>query len=678
MNTNTAIMADGGRNASRARRAQLVQGKAALPQATERKRNGEHRNGEHNGSLHDGSPAGAMATAPMAPAVVATKPAAVEVPKPIAAEPSISMRGGRDASRARRAALVQGKAALRQMTPPATAGVETHVASATNTTSAPTTSSNSLAAASRQIAQAMRNARARNGRGDAAPARPSGRARNATPLNYAPKVTVSETYAGSKVTGVRIGRGMNITGDERGASVQVTGSQYIGRETGFQPRAGGVKVGVQRTAGGLTVTGTQVRSKVSITGDEYASGTRITGEADPEIGDDLLDRRESGAYTSMQFQRQHNPHGHTVFGTNLGRSAKSVGSRERDRERAIEQTQGGLPISGTALGRSVRVTGDEDGSCRAITGDQYLMPANKQPLCAMPEAQPRARAGAAMGMNGGMNGRPDPVTGEKVTVSESWTRLHITGVDVEHNTNVTGDEYGVCSPITGTPYVGPGQYESFCATGDVNDAARVVTPGMSAGNRVTGDTPKSVKQVTGTQRGAERVITGTPYYRDDVEGDMKTNVIERVNKSFSVRSPQRDSQLRAGVAATEAPSAESHVTGSFAVGHGKITGNQEFHFSPRPKGERAGRVQVTGEGRVEGSTVTGSAWSEHGRVTGTEDYIASERNPSERAGKPHAFAGSALFKGKGRHEERRQNVTGMAGWSAKTAARVTLSGGAQG
>lgn len=34
----------------------------------------------------------------------------------------------------------------------------------------------------------------------------------------------------------------------------------------------------------------------------------------------------------MQFQRQNNPHGHTVFGTNLGRSIKSAGSRNRDTE----------------------------------------------------------------------------------------------------------------------------------------------------------------------------------------------------------------------------------------------------------------------------------------------------------------------------------------------------------
>jgi len=659
MKTNAAIMAEGGRNASRARRAQLVQGKGGLPPATERSRTGDKPAALPVASAPAAAAAPVINPAP-APATVET-PAAMPVSAPRAA----TSLAGRDASRARRAALVQGKGGLQQVK------TETTAATIVGTSAAPAVSS--LAASSRHIAQAMRAARARNGRGEAAPTRPSGRVRQNQTIAYPAKVATTETYAGKKVTGVRIGRGMNVTGDERGAAVQVTGSQYIGKETGFNPREGGVKVGAQRTAAGLIVTGTQVRSKVEITGDESNAGIRITGKTDQEIGDDVLNRRESGAYVSMQFQRQHNPHGHTVFGTNLGRSARSMGSRSRETERAIEQTNSGLPISGTAVGRSLSVTGDEEGACHTITGDQYLMPASKQAACENKD-MPRARGGVAMGMNG----RLDPVTGEKVAVSESWSRNRITGVDVEHNTNVTGDEYGVCSPITGTPYVGPGQYEAFCETGDVSDATRVATPGLTAGNRVTGDTPRNDKFVTGTQRGGERAITGTPYYRADVEHGMSANAIEHVNKSFSVRSPQRDSQLRAGTATVEAPSAQSRITGTFSAGQGKITGNQEFNFVPRIRPEQAARTGVTGEGRVQGTTITGSAWIETRTVTGTEGYIASERNPSQRAGQPQAFAGSRTFQGKGRHDETRKNVTGIVGWSEKSGSRITLSGGAKG
>ena len=81
---------------------------------------------------------------------------------------------------------------------------------------------------------------------------------------------------------------------------------------------------------------------------------------------------------------------------------------------------------------------------------------------------------------------------------------------------------------------------------------------------------------------------------------------------------------------------------------------------------------------MEGRKISGGAWDIKSNVTSTEDYHAAERNPSARAGQSHTFANASLFKGKGNHAAPTQHVTGLVGWSAKTAARVTLSGGAQG
>lgn len=655
---NTAMQATGGREASRERRERLVQGKTALPPARERSRMGDER------APQSATPAPVVDAAPVRSSEPTPAPSA---PAPAPA-PAASVLTGVEASRARRAALVQGKTALKAAQSVMTTTVSNNGAGEVSVSAAPLTSSG------RQIAQALRGSRARNGRGNAEATRPTGRVRKVEPIQYPPKVAESQSYGNKTVTGVRIGRGTNVTGDEPGAGIQVTGTQYIGKETGFSPREGGVKVGAARTAAGLVVTGTQVRSTIMITGDESNPSLRITGEADQELGDDIMDRREQGAFTSMQFARQHNPHGQTVFGTNLGRSAKSAGSRERNRERALEQTDGGQPISGTAVGRSARVTGDEAGSCRPITGSQYLKPASQQPLCELPGVRANARAGSAMGMNG----RIDPVTGEKVVVSETWTRQRISGVDVEHNSNVTGDEHGACSTVTGTPYVGPSQFEASCDTGTVQAAAQRVMPGAGGNNRVTGNTPLSVEHVTGTQRGGNRDITGTVYYSAAGENTMPADAVQYLDSRFSVRSPQRQAQLRADKAAVEAPSAESRITGTFAAGRGKITGNQEFNFVPRVRPEQAARTGVTGEGRVQGTAITGSAWIETRTVTGTEGYIASERNPSARAGQQQAFAGSRSFKGKGRSDESRKNVTGIVGWSEKPGSRITLSGGAKG
>lgn len=302
-----------------------------------------------------------------------------------------------------------------------------------------------------------------------------------------------------------------------------------------------------------------------------------------------------------------------------GSAMRSVGGRAASRERRAQlvQGKGGLPPAAERTRVGMREA--------AIVPAESRAPAPAAPEMSAPET-------SAPAVPAGASGRaPMARAGQRIT-----------------GTLFSGDEHG-----------------RACGTG--------------AGNRVTGDTPRNVARVTGTQRGAERNITGTPYYRANAEVDMKTNAIERVANEFTVRSPQLDAQLRADAAVTRQPSAEGRITGTFARGEGKITGNREFHFNPRPKSEGGGgRTHLTGEGRVEGPKITGGAWDIKSNVTGTEDYIAAERNPSERAGRPHAFANAGLFKGKGKHETPTQHVTGMVGWSAKTAARVTLSGGALG
>jgi hypothetical protein len=122
------------------------------------------------------------------------------------------------------------------------------------------------------------------------------------------------------------------------------------------------------------------------------------------------------------------------------------------------------------------------------------------------------------------------------------------------------------------------------------------------------------------------------------------------------------------------------VTGSFSIIPSKMTGNLEFHSAraalDRDRGPAHSRL--TGEGRTQGPAITGAAWYDRSRVTGTEAETAAERNPSRADGKPQAFSGTRRFKLLAKREDARQMVTGLVGWSGKTAARVTLSGGAQG
>jgi hypothetical protein len=393
----------------------------------------------------------------------------------------------------------------------------------------------------------------------------------------------------------------------------------------------GPKVGLARTAGGGIVSGSMVRSRVAVTGDEAGNHLTITGEADGSLADDVTVRPESGSYSSSQFQRQVEPHGHSVFGSNLGRSAGRVGSRDRERTPALESTQSGLAITGSAVGRTSRMTGDEDGACLFVTGDQYMTPARAQAECGG-----KGGGTAPMGQTGAS--RRDPVTGAKVAVGRTVGNQRITGVNVETDPRVTGDSPGHYSGITGTAYQGP----------------------------------PSLGSVSAQDRASVRVAAGS---------EASTDPLSVIDSKFSVRSPQRQAYLKREAVPAESPDAAERITGSFAVSLKRVTGNLEFAFKPRRSADvdaKPARLALTGEGRSGGRAISGNCWAAQSNVTGTEGFTASERNPSERQGKPQAFAGAARFKTMAVKEDHKQLVTGMFGWSGKTAAKVTLSGGAQG
>lgn len=475
------------------------------------------------------------------------------------------------------------------------------------------------------------------------------------------------------VTGSRIGNGSDVTGTEAGASLPVSGTQCISVAAGFAARSGGPKVGHVRTPQGGVVSGSLVRSTVRVTGDEAGARMKITGEADQRLEDDLTERSADGALFVAPFQRQGAPNAQSGFGATFGRNGGRAGSRERQRSAPLESTMSGLTITGSAVGRTTRVTGDESGACRQLTGDQYLSPARAQAECGGigGGTAPAAQLGAM---------RRDPASGAKVSVAETWGRQRITGCNVEHDARVTGDGAGSCAVLTGTPYQGSGSM-TYCDPASAHTAASRLAPRPAPKvAAVTGDTPLLAQHVTGAGRGSTLSISGTPYFGEATPPAAVDNSVAALAARFSIRSPQRTAQLQAAEAAESLPAAE-RITGAFAIGLDKVTGNLEFRFQPRhaaPDDARAAHTRVSGEGSTKGRRITNCSWGEHSAVTGTEGATAAERNPSERDGKPHTFAGAARFKTLAKQEDGKQLVTGLFGWSSKTGAKVTLSGGAQG
>ena len=631
-----------GRDLSKLRRRQLSQGKQAL-----------------NGG---GDGAAAAAHAPPAGTGDQGTPGA-----PVASNGVAAAHLGRDLSKQRRRQLSQGKQAL-------TAGGDP-TAAAVGTGALPIAGEAQVDGVDwgRPQARARRAEASRYGGAGASRPQRAGR------IRHAPKVIASPTQGGQQVTGLRIGPGVAVTGDEPGAALPVSGTQYVAAD-GAAPPGAARKVGLARTAQGLVVSGTTVRNKVPITGDEAGEHLPITGEADQKFDDDLTPRSD-GAYRSTQFPRRADPHGASAVGTRLGLPSPTAASGEDGAWHPLETTNGGLPVTGTAVGRSGRVTGNEAGACRPITGDQYQHLSSSSSECGGSGGgtAPAAHLGRA---------RLDPATGGKVTVAQTWGGQRVTGPSVEHSSIVTGDEPGVCRPVTGTPYQGPSNVFGWCESGEGDFAAQRLES-RAGGVAVTGDIPMPAKAVTGTERGQRSNVTGTPYYRDMRAAEPAADDGTRW-QAFSV--PVALAPRLAGGESDDATNEEARkaappastvpggITGSFAIGDGKVTGNNEFLFRPRQNRE-AKPAEVTGEGNTDGRPITGSpaAWTPHGRVTGTEGYIAAGRNPTEGGGRPHGWAGAVKFRDLAtpagpRHD---QNVTGLSGWSPK-AARVTLSGGAQG
>lgn len=506
-------------------------------------------------------------------------------------------------------------------------------------------------ASGREVAKQRRLVRALVGRAEASSAapRPNGRMRAKNETAAAPpKVAIGHTLSGQSVSGTPVDGSRKVTGNEAGACKSVTGTEYLSLEQfssvcGTRPAPGPRKVSVMSSQGGQAVSGVEVGRSVKVTGNESGAARQLTG--------------------SQYFNA-------TDFGQPAGREAPP--------KVATVQTLAGSTVTGTEVGLSPKVTGDERGGCRAVTGTEYISARQQGAVCASTEpVQPVRKVGQ------------DP----------TWNNQTITGARVGRSQSVTGDEHGSCAPISGTSYIGRQQYQDFCepAQRDSQQALSRREALISAAT-VTGDRPGAGgSAMTGDQRGACGPISGTPYLGpDNMPRQCGTSARfvapERVQsaatpaasaKDFSIRPPSRQAHERASDAVTGSAFSGQRITGAVNKGGGLITGTPEFRHRESaplvaPQGEGgSAATKLTGEGSQSGARISGAAWQTSARVTGTEGTSSLARNPSQR-GEGRGVGMTALqFRKAERVEQPQSRVTGSSGNTAKGAA-VTLSGGARG
>jgi hypothetical protein len=342
------------------------------------------------------------------------------------------------------------------------------------------------------------------------------------------------------------------------------------------------------------------------------------------------------------------------------------------------QTLSGRTLTGTEVGRSPKVSGDEMGGCKPVTGTEYIGADQQKAVCAV--STPVA-----------------PVA--KVAVDQTWRGQPVTGSYVGRSSRVTGAESGGCSPISGTPYIGRGQYNGFCEAPALQaQEARIRTSAVIPATAVTGDRPGAGGSVmTGDERGACEVVSGTPYVGADntttqcaTSGRFVprgTTHIEMTRApaplDFSISTPARTAQQKQFGDVTGSAYSSERITGPVNKAGGLITGTPEFRHrdasafqSAQAEAITAAR-RLTGEGSQAGRAVTGDAWDAMSKVTGTEGASSLSRNPSARGNPRGMGMNAAVFREVAEHPVVPDSrITGSSGNTGK-GSLVTLSGGAR-
>jgi hypothetical protein len=530
------------------------------------------------------------------------------------------------------------------------------------------------------------------------------------------KVGLSETAQGQFVTGTRVGRSRSVTGDEPSVCREITGTEYMGAEIfrefcQTEPPKPAPKVHLTTTSHGNAVTGNEVGRSTRVTGDEPGTCKTVTGT-------EYLSAEQASAFCGTQLPpnprqtgRTRTTGGRPVSGVVPGLSSKVTGNEHGagiqptgsqymsaangelpDLKKAppkvnLTRTLGGGSVTGTRVGRSAKLTGDEPGSCRLVTGDEYVGAEQYKEFCGI---------------------QPTPLEAPKVGLSSTAKGLMVSGTQTGRSGRVTGDEPGTCKAVTGTPYAGLEQTSTYCAPEQQRLIAERMRPMAAAmATRMTGIQPGIGGVMTGASRGACEEISGTPYVGADQfeetcgsgalpgDSDFPRPLEAAPWQSFSVESPARQAfQASQGSNVTGTLyEQEGRITGPFGMGTGKITGTEQFRFDRVPSvpgnllqmapAEAAGvemapaavRSRVTGEGQAAGTKITGDDWERGERVTGTEGPSARRRNPT----RPGPMAAMAAVKHK-RNEELPAPVSRVTGASGNTdrGSLITYSGGARG
>lgn len=268
----------------------------------------------------------------------------------------------------------------------------------------------------------------------------------------------------------------------------------------------------------------------------------------------------------------------------------------------------GTGVTGTQVERSGKVTGNERGSCRAITGTEYIGAEQYSELCAIvPEPAPA-----------------------KVSIGSTSRGQRVSGTEVGRSVKVTGDEHGACKTVTGTEYLSADKFESFCTTKLAPGPAKVSVVTTAAGQGVTGTEVGRSTKVTGDEAGACSKLTGSQYVQTDLPASLCGSGIPRKVTVMSTVKGRTVTGTEVGhsvkVTGDEHGACKT-VTGTEYAG---LEQYQACNRTPVPAPEKIGVMRtwhgqpVSGTSIEHSSKVTGDEYGSCHPVSGTE-YIGPDQ-----------------------------------------------------
>ena len=429
---------------------------------------------------------------------------------------------------------------------------------------------------SRELARAVREQRSQVG-GKGVVSRTAG------------KKTRSRNGSEKAVTGTRVGHSKPLTGDEAGlCHPGITGTQYLAAkifEDFCQDRTPAYPVKVSQTEtlhGSRVTTAGKVGASERMTGADAGSCSHVTGSE--YLGREHFTQR---CDTPVQPGATKVSHSHT---------------------------QRGMTVSGPKASRAEKVTGNEKGTCKAVTGTPYAGFEDQEAFCSKTE---RSEIGQ----------RQSPV-------NKSGAR-DITGIQPGlRGVHFTGAQEGACQVVSGTPYLGRTEMKAVC--------------NAAAATEADADFPQVIGQATA-----------------ETEAPLKMPAAERVSKVTG--AGKGDNSAITGTFSL----GKGKVTGTEQARFDKAT---PALARSEPAVDESSISRVTGEGLDLGLNITGDDWNRGKRVTGTEGSSAVVRNPSRRG--QTSVMQPVVAKREPVRDRPSATVTGGSGGSEGSA--VTVSGGARG